>query len=309
MDWMIALMLVFKSLGSAADAAAAAEAQAEAEALQALIAIEASYYYDQREAELLFEEELVLIPSEAYQGDAVFVRSRSEGELEWMDRTYPLEAFAAGYYALLPIPTDLPPGTYPLGDSGAELVIHAKSFDVSRLTVTQQQADMWRDTERINADQRKINEARSQSIAEFLYTDPFLLPVEGRLTTPYGYTRYVNGVFNSIHRAVDWAAPTGTPVKASNSGVVVLADEMYLAGNSVYIDHGMNLFSQYSHLSLIHVEPGDEVEIGDIIGEVGSTGFSTGPHLHFTFWIGNTPVNPDLFIGTTPFYWGRQIEF
>ena len=65
----------------------------------------------------------------------------------------------------------------------------------------------------------------------------------------------------------------------------------------------MNVFSQYAHLSKLNVKEGDMVEAGDIIGEVGSTGFSTGPHLHFAFFIGHEPVNPDLFFDSSPFQW------
>jgi len=162
---------------------------------------------------------------------------------------------------------------------------------------------MRRNTERIEADQKKVNEARSRSAETFLFDSPFLKPIEGRLSTPYGYTRYINGKLSSTHNAIDLAAPEGTPIAATNDGVVVLAEELYLTGLTIYIDHGMGLFSQYAHLSELHVSAGDTVKKGDVIGLVGSTGFSTGPHLHFTFWVHNTPANPDLFFDTTPFRW------
>jgi murein DD-endopeptidase MepM/ murein hydrolase activator NlpD len=162
---------------------------------------------------------------------------------------------------------------------------------------------MRQDTKRIADDQKKIDKARSQSQKEFLFSTSFIKPVEGILTTPYGYTRYVNGKLDSSHRAIDLAAKEGTPIKATNDGIVVLSEMLYLTGNAIYIDHGMGLFSQYAHLSELRVKPGDHVKQGDIIGLVGTTGFSTGPHLHFTFWAHNVPVNPDLFFNTTPFHW------
>ncbi|WP_438446482.1 M23 family metallopeptidase [Gorillibacterium sp. sgz5001074] len=304
MDWLIAMMLVFQSLTSAADT----QAKAEAELLRQAIALEASYYAEPAQAERLMEEPMVLLPSTVDQGDALLVRSRSGGEVAWQGRSYPLQEFGAGYFTLLPVPTDTKPGTYPLtdGHGSAVLTVKTKAFDTDRLTVTQEQESMWQNTDRINADQKKIDLARSKSEPRFLYREPFVKPVNGRLTTPYGYTRYVNGVFNSIHRAVDLAAPTGTPVKAANSGKVVLAEELYLTGNSIYIDHGMHLFSQYAHLSKLSVRTGDTVTAGQVIGEVGSTGFSTGPHLHFTFWIGNTATNPDRFFDKTPFRWQNK---
>lgn len=300
MDWLIALMLVFQSLGSAADA--------ETKAYEAAYRLEACYYSGEETAGQVMSGAVSILPPTALQGDAVLVRTETSGELVWRNQTYPVTKLGNGFYALLPVPTDLKPGTYTIGGAGqdAQVTVKAKAFDTDRLTVTKEQESMWQNTQRINADQKKIDLARSTSVPQVLFKEPFVTPVKGRLTTPYGYTRYVNGVFNSIHRAVDLAAPSGTPVLAANDGVVVLAEELYLTGNSIYLDHGMNLFSQYAHMSKLHVKTGDRVKAGDLIGEVGTTGFSTGPHLHFTFWIGNTATNPDRLLGMTPFRWQER---
>jgi len=178
-----------------------------------------------------------------------------------------------------------------------------KTFRTQYLTVSEQMESMRRNTERIEADQKKVNEARSRTAPAFRFDSEFIKPLEGRLSTPYGYTRYINGKLSSTHNAMDIAAPQGTPILATNDGVVALADELYLTGLTIYIDHGMGLFSQYAHMSEMFVQAGDTVKKGDVIGLVGSTGFSTGPHLHFTFWVHNTPANPDVFFGTTPFRW------
>lgn len=297
MEWLIALWIVIQSLGSAADAQAAA--------LEEAYRMEASFYSGEQAAEMAMAEAVTVMPPAAFQGDAVMVRSEAGGELVFGGKKYPLTQLGNGYYALLPVPTDLKPGNYTIEAAAgkAKVTVKSKAFDTDRLTVTKEQESMWQNTQRINADQKKIDLARSKSVPEILFKEPFVTPVKGRLTTPYGYTRYVNGVFNSIHRAIDLAAPAGTPVLATNDGVVVLAEELYLTGNSIYLDHGMNLFSQYAHMSKLHVKTGDRVKAGDQIGEVGSTGFSTGPHLHFTFWIGNTATNPDRLLGKTPFRW------
>jgi len=243
----------------------------------------------------------ILLPNETYPGDVILVRRGEPGEVEWQGKTYTLRPYKTGYFTYLPIPRSTKPGVYTIGD--AELTVKAKTFDTQYLTVTEEMEAMRRNTERIAEDQKKIDEARSHSAATFLFDSPFLKPIEGRLSTPYGYTRYINGKLSSTHNAIDLAAPQGTPIAATNDGVVALADDLYLTGLTIYIDHGMGLFSQYAHLSELHVSTGDTVKKGDIIGLVGSTGFSTGPHLHFTFWAHNTPVNPDLFFGTTPFRW------
>jgi murein DD-endopeptidase MepM/ murein hydrolase activator NlpD len=263
--------------------------------------LEAAFYASAEQAKLALQSDWLLLPDSVNQGDVVLVRSRESGTVDWQGKTYTLQPFGAGYFTYLPIGMSVKPGSYPIGSK--QLKVTAKSFPTQHLTVTEQQNSMRQDTKRIEADQVKIDAARSKSLAQFAFKEPFVLPVEGRLTTPYGFTRYINGKLSGAHQALDLAAKEGTPIQAANDGVVALADTFYLTGHSIYIDHGMGLFSQYAHLSELKVKTGDQVKRGDIIGLVGSTGFSTGPHLHFTFWAHNVPVNPNLFMDTTPFRW------
>ncbi|NOU98063.1 peptidoglycan DD-metalloendopeptidase family protein [Paenibacillus sp. LMG 31456] len=265
------------------------------------IAKEAEYYADSETARKAIQSEWTLMPETAARGDIVLVRHRSPGNVEWQGKTYELQPFASGYFTYLPIPMNTKAGSYPIGDK--TLTIKEKKFETQYLQVTKQMESMKQDTKTIQADQKKIDLARSKSEPEFLFSSPFIQPIEGILTTPYGYTRYVNGKLDSSHMAIDLAAKTGTPIKATNDGIVALAESLYLTGNSIYIDHGMNLFSQYAHLSELKVKTGDHVKQGDIIGLVGTTGFSTGPHLHFTFWAHNMQANPNLFFNTKPFNW------
>lgn len=270
---------------------------------EALVAKEAALYPTLEAAKTALRSAWSVLPEQAAVGDAVLVRHALPGEVDWQGKTYPLQPFGLGYYTYLPVGMSVKPGEYAIGDK--KLKVTAKSFSTQYLQVSQQMESMRQDTERIAADQKKIDAARSKSAAEFLYDSPFVQPIEGRLTTPYGYTRYVNGKWASSHTAIDLAAKQGTPIKATNDGVVALADSLYLTGNAIYIDHGMGLFSQYAHLHELNVKTGDKVKKGDIIGTVGSTGFSTGPHLHFTFWMHNVPTNPNRFFDTTPFHWAE----
>ncbi|WP_328803444.1 M23 family metallopeptidase [Paenibacillus silvestris] len=247
-----------------------------------------------------------LVPESVAPGDAVLVRHDEPGSITWLNKTYTLQPYGAGYFTYLPISMSAKPGKYPIGDQ--TLTVVPKKFETQYLKVTSEMESMKQDTARINADQKKIDLARSKSEPEFLFSGPFVKPIEGILTTPYGYTRYVNGKYDSAHMAVDLAAKEGTPIKATNDGIVALAESLYLTGNSIYLDHGMGLFSQYAHLSELRVKTGDRVKQGDIIGLVGTTGFSTGPHLHFTFWAHNVQVNPDLFWNTTPFRWVQPVQ-
>lgn len=265
---------------------------------------EAARYASEANAKLAIGSQWTLLPGAASPGDIVLVRHNGPGEIAWQGKTYTLQSSGAGYFTYLPISMQVKPGSYPIGDQ--TLTVKAKKFETQYLQVTQQMESMKQDTQRIQADQKKIDAARSRSEPEFLFSEAFIQPVEGILTTPYGYTRYVNGKWDSSHTAIDLAAKQGTPIKATNDGVVALADSLYLTGNAIYIDHGMGLFSQYAHLYELRVKTGDRVKKGNIIGLVGTTGFSTGPHLHFTFWAHNVPVNPNLFFNTTPFHWLRK---
>ncbi len=119
------------------------------------------------------------------------------------------------------------------------------------------------------------------------------LPGGGR----FGARRIINGEPRSPHTGVDYAVPTGTPVLAVDDAVVALAGDFFFSGNAVFLDHGNGLISMYFHLNERLVEQGDEVERGRLIGKVGSTGRSTGPHLHFGVrWQGER-VDPELLLG------------
>ena len=130
-----------------------------------------------------------------------------------------------------------------------------------------------------------------------LWDGIFVWPVTGRISAEFGLIRYVNDLENGRHSGWDIAASSGTPVIAANHGRVVLAEYLHLTGNTIIVHHGMDLFSSYSHLSTLNVKQGEQVSKGQLIGRVGMTGLATGPHLHFTFWVGEIPINPGLILG------------
>ncbi len=248
-------------------------------------------------------------PETTYPGDVIFVRSKQVTAVTMFQATYKLRKAGDEYVRFIPIPIDVKPGVYALKaadqKTAVNITVAAKTFANDSITVSKQMNNMRQNTKRIEADQVKINKARSQSNPEPYFTSKFIVPVDGTLTTPYGYQRIVNGKLDSRHLAIDIANKTGTPVKASNDGKVVLADSIYLTGNTVIIDHGINLFSFYGHMSKLHVKAGQMVKQGDVIGEVGTTGFSTGPHLHYGMLIGNTYINPNPFFAGSPYEWKK----
>lgn len=111
----------------------------------------------------------------------------------------------------------------------------------------------------------------------------FIRPINGGIVTGvFGSQRILNGVERNLHNGFDIAVPTGTPVFAMTDGIVRLtADNFYYSGNYILLDHGQGLNSFYLHLNEIVVKEGQKVKKGQIIGKVGTTGRSTGPHLHW----------------------------
>lgn len=136
------------------------------------------------------------------------------------------------------------------------------------------------------------------------WSEKFIKPIEGGLNTEYGLFRYTNGSKNAErHAGIDLDGNEGDPVKAPNNGRVVLAETLIFTGNTIVIEHGNGLKSYLFHMSRLDVKVGDMVRIGQIIGAVGSTGYSTGPHLHYEVKIGNQSINPmDLFSGKSGLY-------
>ncbi|BES64077.1 hypothetical protein SANA_05160 [Gottschalkiaceae bacterium SANA] len=134
-----------------------------------------------------------------------------------------------------------------------------------------------------------------------LFDSAFVLPLDGRRTTEYGQGRTINGVpSGSRHSGYDLAAPTGTELIATQTGKVRFAGELIMTGNTIVLEHGLGIFSQYYHMDSLAVEAGELVQQGEILGTVGSTGFSTGPHLHFCIYVNGAYVDPAVFLAKSP---------
>jgi hypothetical protein len=125
-----------------------------------------------------------------------------------------------------------------------------------------------------------------------LWDGPFMLPVDGRRSAEFGLRRTMNNVKRSPHSGLDIAAKKGTPVKAANSGKVAFIGNFFFNGNFVVLDHGLGVFTIYAHLSEVLTKQGEAIKNGQVIGKVGSTGRSTGPHLHFGVKVGRMRVSP-----------------
>ena len=121
----------------------------------------------------------------------------------------------------------------------------------------------------------------------------WVLPVVGEVSGLFGSGRTYNGVpSNEWHHGHDIAAQHGDPIMAPANGVVVWTGELVLHGEGLIIDHGAGVYSGYWHMSLVAVREGMEVSPGDWLGNIGSTGLSTGPHLHWEVIVQGVDVNP-----------------
>ncbi|WP_440618532.1 M23 family metallopeptidase [Candidatus Pelagibacter sp. HIMB1493] len=146
---------------------------------------------------------------------------------------------------------------------------------------------------RIKKENNAIGEARTINSELQFFKQKFIMPVEGIISGVYGSQRILNGKPRWPHYGIDIAAKQGTMIKSSASGKVTMAeDDLYYTGGTVIMDHGHGISTIYSHLENVLVSVGDLINQGDIIGTVGSTGRSTGPHLDFRINWFQTRLDP-----------------
>ena len=129
------------------------------------------------------------------------------------------------------------------------------------------------------------------------FSDQFIWPADGRISGIYGSQRILNGEPRWPHFGIDIASPKGTPVKAPASGIIRLAEpDLYYSGGTIILDHGQGLSSAFLHLERLDVSVGEAVDQGDIIGTVGSTGRSTGPHLDWRMNWFEKRIDPEFLV-------------
>ena len=151
------------------------------------------------------------------------------------------------------------------------------------------------DQEAIRLERERLQALWDEATPQALWQDSFTEPIENyvEISSYYGARRSVNGgPYATYHEGTDFSAYGGTPVLAPAAGKVILAEELAIRGGAVILDHGLGLHSGYYHLAAIHVQPGQFVDEGDLLGEVGSTGRSTGNHLHWDLLVGRTWIDP-----------------
>ncbi len=226
--------------------------------------------------------------------------------LVWKKDRIPLAYFEESelFGAFFAIPHNEEPGEEELGveflqENGTRgrrkliFKIVSKEFPVQRLTLPKEKVSLSKQNlERHLREKAVIKQALGNLLDSRVWQQSFQRPVKGETSTPFGVRRVLNGEPRSSHSGIDLRGVLGEPVAASSDGIVLLTGEHFFAGKSVYVDHGMGLVTMYFHLSRIEVNPGERVRAGQTIGLLGSTGRSTGAHLHWGLRVHNRPADP-----------------
>jgi murein DD-endopeptidase MepM/ murein hydrolase activator NlpD len=209
-----------------------------------------------------------------------------------------------GWLAIVGISLDTEPGEFSVdvqqpGADARQLAFKVlpKQYRTQQLKVAPSMVNPSPENEeRIAKEQKKVRAALEAFTPDAPATLRLAQPVPGPRSSSFGLRRVFNGESRRPHSGMDIAAPTGTPIKAPLAGTVVDVGEYYFNGGNVMIDHGQGLVTMYCHLSKTRVEVGQQLKLGDVIGDVGATGRVTGPHLHWGVALNGTMVDPALFL-------------
>jgi murein DD-endopeptidase MepM/ murein hydrolase activator NlpD len=174
-----------------------------------------------------------------------------------------------------------------------QLELKPKAFQQEEFAVAPSFDQMSREVlERIRREQERLNGIFAASIPARLWEGPFIQPVSGSITSPFGFRRIVNGIARAPHTGTDLRAALGTEVAAANHGRVALLGDFFFGGKSLVLDHGAGLFTMYFHLAEFKAREGTIVRKGEIIALSGMSGRVTGPHLHWGARINSARIDP-----------------
>jgi murein DD-endopeptidase MepM/ murein hydrolase activator NlpD len=259
-----------------------------------------------------------IVPKAAKQGEVCLLRvfgpknlKNAEGEFQRIRIPLSPNSTGKAYEGLLAVDLEAKPAKYQVKVRGvdpsgknlsgaAALEVKKVVFKTQNLSLPSAMVDLDPKTlERVNAESKRVEALFQRARREKLWKGPFLQPVQGEISTPFGLRRVINRQNKSPHSGVDLRAAEGTPILASNSGAVVLVDDLFFSGKSVVLDHGQGIYSMYFHLSEVLAREGEKISRGDVLGQAGSTGRSTGPHLHWGVRVHGAKVDPFSLIRAT----------
>ena len=210
----------------------------------------------------------------------------------------------ARFYTVLPVAVDTPVGPLNMIVAIADLDGNLTVQEIARVEILPVEFPVelveidltlsrLLDPEVIAEDRAVRDSVQSERSPNRFWEGYFQLPTEGVITSEFGLQRSYNGADpTDYHTGLDFAGPLGTDVLAPNAGIVAWTGETERRGRGVIIDHGAGVFSSYWHLSNLTITPGTPVAPGTHIGRIGTTGLSTGPHLHWELTVYGVPVDP-----------------
>ena len=248
-------------------------------------------------------------------GEPVLVTLTSDGtarsaSVTFLDRTVTLKPAPGSRSAMAFLGIDLAvkPGPHPMvirvdkttGETEEirkDVEIGEKAFPFTKLRFKPEYVTPPAEVlERIRRESDLVAWVMSVVTPEWLGDGPFVMPHPATTWSNFGQRRLNNEVLQSVHAGLDIRVPFGEPIRAANAGRVVMASDLYFGGKTVIIDHGLGVFSSYGHLSALKVKRGQAVAKGEIVGLCGSTGRSTGPHLHWAVKIFDARVDPEAML-------------
>jgi len=252
--------------------------------------------------------EVQIMPKNPQLGDTISVLIESDSQKSLSNPTvtvgeknYPAFEIAPRQYRSFIPTTPLEKAgvrTIKVSEEGQEqklsVQVRDRKFPVQRITLPPGKAGVNATQEEL----KRVAEFKALQTPEKYWNGVFLTPNAGRTSTRYGVRRYYNGVFANdyYHRGQDYAGAAGSSVTAPAAGRVALVGTVSqgfrVHGNVIGIDHGQGVVSIFMHLSRINVQEGDFVKAGQKIGAVGSTGASTGPHLHWGLYVNGQSIDP-----------------
>jgi murein DD-endopeptidase MepM/ murein hydrolase activator NlpD len=202
---------------------------------------------------------------------------------------------------LMPVEVNHKPGpqTLEILDASGRVVVH-KTITVEYVPFPEQNIVISRSKKELKpspGEMETVAALRNAVTPERFWSEPFTKPTDDCQNSPFGVRRLHNGApSGNYHRGLDQRSRRGTPIRAIADGMVRIVRMFNVHGGTVGIDHGQGLTSFYLHMSRFEAQEGAHVRRGDVIGYVGSTGFATGPHLHWQLTVNGVPVNPHQWV-------------
>jgi murein DD-endopeptidase MepM/ murein hydrolase activator NlpD len=253
-----------------------------------------------------FPQQCSLAPKSPKLGETVRITCVGEADsAKWNDRTIRLFLQQDGKeFGLMPVSVKDSPGPASIDILSKE----GKPLETEKVLVLQthfrsENVNLSADIEALRSTPEEIKlltDFRNNVSDSRYWQDPLAPPVDGCVTSPFGVKRMHNGKpTGEFHGGVDQRTPAGEPIRAIADGKIIFAQKFNVLGNAVGIDHGQGLGSMYLHMSQLAVSSGALVKKGDVLGYAGSTGRSTGPHLHWVLYANGVNVNPAQWVKFT----------